>query len=286
MYGKIHTELFDSSLMADGGWLPSYVFMCMVTLSDKEGWLLHDPRTLYRRIGLQEDERVSFNEFMDAVEYLEQTDDMSNLPAHDGRRIIPVSQMESAQGNRGWFVVNKIHYRDKGGSLEQRRAQDAERQRRLRERKNNDLEETPPECHVTVTQRHGESAHTDTDTDTDTKKERSLGFEEFWAVYPKKRKKKTAFEIWKRKNPDVSVLIADVRARIAGDKQWLKGFIPDPTTYLNGERWNDDMGDSTSAPKTTDDYALEFGMTRRSDEPDERFRIRVRDEMLVREGRT
>ena len=114
----------------------------------------------------------------------------------------------------------------------------------------------------------------------------AAGFEEFWAVYPKKRKKKTALDIWNRKKPDASALIADVRARLAADKQWLKGFVPDPTTYLNGERWNDDMGDSTSAPKTTDDYALEFGITRRPDESDERFQVRVRDVMLVREGRT
>ncbi len=114
----------------------------------------------------------------------------------------------------------------------------------------------------------------------------AAGFDEFWAVYPKKRKKKTALEIWRRKKPDASALIADVRTRLAADKQWLKGFVPDPTTYLNGELWNDDMGDSTSAPKTTDDYALEFGITRRPDESDERFQVRVRDVMLVREGRT
>ena len=112
------------------------------------------------------------------------------------------------------------------------------------------------------------------------------GFDEFWAVYPKKRKKKTALDIWRRKKPDASVLIADVRARLAGDKQWLGGFVPDPTTYLNGERWNDDMGDSTLAPETIADVAAKLGLTRRSDEPDERFRIRVRDEMLVRERQT
>ena len=114
----------------------------------------------------------------------------------------------------------------------------------------------------------------------------TAGFDDFWAVYPKKRKKKTALDIWRRKKPDASVLIADVRARLTSDKQWLKGFVPDPTTYLNGERWNDDMGDSTSAAKTTDDYALEFGMTPRPDESDERFQVRVRDVMLVREGQT
>ena len=43
-------------------------------------------------------------------------------------------------------------------------------------------------------------SHTDTDTDTDTdKKNRSNGFDLFWSTYPKKVKKKSALDIWKRK---------------------------------------------------------------------------------------
>lgn len=68
-------------------------------------------------------------------------------------------------------------------------------------------------------------------------------FPDFWKTYPKKRKKKNAQEIWRRKKLDAKadVLIADVQNRLQNDKQWRDGFIPDPTTYLNGERWDDEL---------------------------------------------
>ena len=167
VYGKVFSEIFDSSLMAEGGWLPTYVFMCMISMADKNGHIRQDPRTLYRRLGLSIDERVSFNEFMDAIEYLQTEDEFSNIMESDGRRIIAAAETDEIDGNRGWLIVNYVHYRDKGGSLERRRANDAARKRKQRERKNSGLEDETPKCHVTVTGDHVTSAHTDTDTDTD-----------------------------------------------------------------------------------------------------------------------
>ena len=37
-------------------------------------------------------------------------------------------------------------------------------------------------------------------------------------------------------------ILADIENRLKLDAQWQdKTFIPHPTTYLNGERWNDDI---------------------------------------------
>lgn len=69
----------------------------------------------------------------------------------------------------------------------------------------------------------------------------STDFEKFWREYPKKVKKKTAKDIWMRKKPDAEILVADIRNRLANDEQWRNGYIPHPTTYLNGERWNDEL---------------------------------------------
>lgn len=68
-------------------------------------------------------------------------------------------------------------------------------------------------------------------------------FDLFWAVYPKRVKRKTTAEIWNRKRLDSKAdeLIADVQQRLKSDERWRKGFIPDPTTYLNQERWGDEM---------------------------------------------
>ena len=67
------------------------------------------------------------------------------------------------------------------------------------------------------------------------------GFALWWEQYPKKVNKKKSLIIWKRIKPDAELLIADVINRKANDSQWTDGYIPHPTTYLNGERWNDEI---------------------------------------------
>ena len=69
----------------------------------------------------------------------------------------------------------------------------------------------------------------------------TAGFDIFWSAYPKKVKRKPAKLIWQRVKPDTDVLVADIANRLENDAQWKSGFIPDPTTYLNGERWNDEL---------------------------------------------
>lgn len=68
-------------------------------------------------------------------------------------------------------------------------------------------------------------------------------FPEWWAVYPKKVARKPALQKWQSRGLDAIAdrLIADVRNRIANDDGWKRGYIPDPTTYLNQDRWNDDL---------------------------------------------
>ena len=75
-------------------------------------------------------------------------------------------------------------------------------------------------------------------------------FDEFWEVYPKKRAKKDALAKWKRKGLDkiADQLIADVKNRIENDDEWRGGFIPHPTTYINGERWNDEISKRRQQP--------------------------------------
>lgn len=79
-------------------------------------------------------------------------------------------------------------------------------------------------------------------------------FDDFWSVYPHKRGKKPSQAKWKAKRLDAQAdaIIADVQRRIAGDERWLRGVIPDPLTYLNQERWEDELSMSTpSVPRET-----------------------------------
>ena len=68
-------------------------------------------------------------------------------------------------------------------------------------------------------------------------------FETFWKSYPKKRKKKPALDIWQRKRLDakLEMILDDIDKRREDDTYWQDGFVPDPTTYLNQERWDDEI---------------------------------------------
>ena len=68
-------------------------------------------------------------------------------------------------------------------------------------------------------------------------------FDEFWAVYPNRVKKKAAMRTWRSRKLDklADVIIENIRTRIDSDPRWEAGFIPDPTTFLNGDRWEDEI---------------------------------------------
>jgi hypothetical protein len=95
----------------------------------------------------------------------------------------------------------------------------------------------------------------DTDTDTDTehtpqppkggRRARQIDpepFATFWAAYPAKKGKQDAIRAFAKLTPEeASKAIADIPARLANDRQWADGYIPNPSTYLNGKRWEDDI---------------------------------------------
>ena len=75
-------------------------------------------------------------------------------------------------------------------------------------------------------------------------------FTMFWLAYPKKQDKQNALKAWKKLNPDAETqrkMILAIQAQRASP-QWQKDggqFIPMPSTWLNGRRWEDQ---STQAP--------------------------------------
>ena len=68
-------------------------------------------------------------------------------------------------------------------------------------------------------------------------------FEDWWTAYPKKVGKKPAKAKWRTRGLDriADTLIEDVRKRAAEDDGWKRGYIPDPLTYLNQDRWEDEL---------------------------------------------
>lgn len=119
--------------------------------------------------------------------------------------------------------------------------------------------------------------YTDTDTDTDTvtytdnrtmssgddrprrkpKKHASIIYdnlfrwEEFWGAYPKKAAKETTYGIWCSMEPSdalIDRILADIERR-KHSHQWTEEggrYIPNPSTYLNAEKWTEAPAESSA----------------------------------------
>ena len=123
--------------------------------------------------------------------------------------------------------------------------QSKQRENRLGSNKTNDLTKTMVEP---------KRNHTDTDTDTDIKErvtkvtpkklcvEDPL-FDRFWNLYPRKVGKGQAQAAWKAaaKKVDPQLIIEGLQIHMPDLTDKPPQFIPHPATWLNGERWADQL---------------------------------------------
>lgn len=68
-------------------------------------------------------------------------------------------------------------------------------------------------------------------------------FAKFWAAYPRKIARKKALAIWLRDKPPLDEVLAKVE-EYKLTEQWRKdsgAFIPHPATFLNQERYYDEL---------------------------------------------
>jgi hypothetical protein len=73
-----------------------------------------------------------------------------------------------------------------------------------------------------------------------------VSFDEFWNAYPRKVGKPAASRAYARHHvtPELQKKMLEAIERHKKSKQWMKDggqFIPYPATWLNQERWNDDI---------------------------------------------
>ena len=64
----------------------------------------------------------------------------------------------------------------------------------------------------------------------------------FWSEYPNKKGKLEALRMWRQTadlRPDIESIIAAVNNQ-KNTNQWMKGYIPYPSTWLNQGRWDDE----------------------------------------------
>jgi uncharacterized protein YdaU (DUF1376 family) len=76
------------------------------------------------------------------------------------------------------------------------------------------------------------------------------GFDAFWARYPKKTAKPAALKAFKAQkvNGELPDILADITRKVASPDWQKEGgqFIPNPATYLNQRRWEDQTGQQTT----------------------------------------
>jgi hypothetical protein len=79
-----------------------------------------------------------------------------------------------------------------------------------------------------------------------------ISFDQFWNSYPKKVEKKKAEDKWNRlSRATQEIILKDLPLR-KQTESWKKGYILNPMTYFNGERWNDalvGLPESASPPR-------------------------------------
>jgi len=110
-----------------------------------------------------------------------------------------------------------------------------------------------------ITKRWATECHTDGNTDGNTPspllsspihtkaKKRNIAmsssFDDFWCAYPKKVARVDAVRAFNKLNPDAELLSTLLKAleQSKDTDQWKRGIIPNPATWLNGRRWEDEI---------------------------------------------
>ena len=82
-------------------------------------------------------------------------------------------------------------------------------------------------------------------------KDNTIQFDVFWSAYPKKVGKKDTVKAFTKLNPTQELLetILTKLDVLKKSDSWTRGYIPNPATFLNGERWNDEPIKTTAQGK-------------------------------------
>lgn len=81
---------------------------------------------------------------------------------------------------------------------------------------------------------------TEKETKTETKShEYSDDFLQFYSAYPSKTGKGDAFKSWKKERPPLNDVLQALSWQ-RNTQKWKDGYVPNPATYLNQRRWEDD----------------------------------------------
>lgn len=238
MFVKVHEQIFNSSIMEENLEV-RYIWFCLLTLADREGFVDMTTAAIARRINIDE------HSVINAIGKFLEPDSTSRTIACEGRRL------EKIRDSFGWKIVNYVHYRDLR-SEENRREYMREYMRKFRgvnKKVNTNVNSKQPLAVL---------AHTDTDTDTDPLKRVVQKFDEIWNKYPKRQGKKAALRHYKVsvKTEQDYVNIQKALENYLKSEVVKKGFVQNGSTWFNN--WKDwiDYQEPKKHIETTEERAL------------------------------
>lgn len=68
-----------------------------------------------------------------------------------------------------------------------------------------------------------------------------ISFDDFWNIWPKKTAKQDAEKAWKKAKITEEIFILIQQHLAIAYLTTEKSYIPNPATYINGKRWNDEI---------------------------------------------
>lgn len=249
-----YTKLFGSILASTIWELPAttkVVWITMLAMADPDGEVQASVPGLAKFAGVTREEcETALSAFL-------APDPDSRTQEREGRRI------EAIDG--GWRLINHGKYREQM-SIDDRRSRAAVRQQRFRE----SHKVTPAVTLSNASSRSVAPGDASNDTQIQTHKQTqkdpeivtsppardgvavySSTFLTFWEAYPRKVGKGDAWKAWKRLKPELSATLGAIaQQRDAIDWRKENGkYIPNPATWLNGRRWEDEPGRIAPSPR-------------------------------------
>lgn len=238
MYGRIFEGFWDSSLCQKESYSTRLAFCFMFTFMNEDGYVhCANAKVLARRANITPEEAE------EAIKALSSPDPDSSNPANEGRRIDVVP---------GGFIVLNAEYYQSIKNREMEREKNRARVANWRKTKKCNAKNVTGKASVMICNDPPEYEYeSESVLEKGVQGEKQNGdswhdrFEQFWKAYPNKKGKGNA-EIWWEKNKPSRELTDKMLVAIATQKCWTKWadndgqYIPHPTTWLNGKRWEDE----------------------------------------------
>lgn len=223
-FTKLYNQIITSSIWSEDDKV-RIMWITFLASADAQGYVSGSIP------GMAAISRMSLADAERSIEVLCSPDKYSRSSENEGRRIEPV--------DGGWIILNHAKYREKRDP-EQRRKQNRESQARYRSKQK--VSQSKPR----VSQSKPKTEDRRQIPPISPKGELTDSFNKLWNEYPKKAGKKEAYKSWERINPNEE-LFSQILTALENQKkssQWTREngrFIPLASTWLNQERWNDEI---------------------------------------------